>query len=73
MKIGTKNEDAVLQGLSCKSIVVQMFDCGFFESRSHPWMAASPDASAVITVSDSHHAACVEVRTCVSLERIAAA
>jgi hypothetical protein len=21
----------------CVSYVVQMFDCGFFESRSHPW------------------------------------
>jgi hypothetical protein len=50
-----------------------MFDWGLFESGSLPWMAASPDALAVITVGDSHHAARVEVKTCVLLERIAAA
>jgi hypothetical protein len=40
------------QALSFKPYVVQMFDCGLFESRSHPWMAASPDALAVNTVGD---------------------
>jgi hypothetical protein len=49
MVIGTKNEDEVLLQLSKEDWMMKLFDCGLFESDSIPWLAASPDAIALLS------------------------
>jgi hypothetical protein len=55
------------KSFSCVKVV---FDCGLLESKTIPWMAASPDAIAVIDVGDGPVIATVEVKTRVSSDRI---
>jgi hypothetical protein len=49
MVIGSHNEDAVLSTMSKYSRIVKLYSCGLFESNIIPWLAASPDAIAVVT------------------------
>ena len=72
MVIGSKNEEAVLLHLASKNYVLNMYDCGLLESKDSPWLAASPDAIAVIDTGDGEAKHCVvEVKTRVSPEKIA--
>jgi hypothetical protein len=48
MNIGTKNEDVILTAFWSYNIVTDIFSCGLLESKSVPWLAASPDAIAII-------------------------
>jgi len=74
MVIGTKNEDEVLLQLSRKDWMIKLFDCGLFESDSIPWLAASPDAIAVLSDEfGDKHVLTVEVKTRVALDKIAMA
>ncbi len=47
MVIGTKNKDAILQSFTSLHIVHEVFDCGLFEAKEHPWLAASLDEFAL--------------------------
>ena len=47
MVIGTKNEDAILKSFSTLQCVARVFECGLFECKDHPWLAASPDGLAL--------------------------
>jgi hypothetical protein len=82
MVIGTKNEDAILKSFASLHIVHEVFDCGLFESKHHPWLAASPDGFALFDSPGSpssdgeqyvRHFGTLEVKTRVSPERIAMA
>jgi hypothetical protein len=48
IRIGTKNEDAILAAFKNHSNVTDMFSCGLLESKHVPWLAASPNAIAVV-------------------------
>jgi hypothetical protein len=74
MKIGTKNEDAILRALRCHQQVSDLWSCGLFESKEYPWLAASPDAIAIVKAPGGRTVvATVEVKTRVSPQRIAQA
>jgi hypothetical protein len=74
MRIGSKNEDAVLMAFTSFPSVTDIFQCGLFESKVYPWLAASPDGIAIIMEPESNKkAAVVEIKTRVSLQRILAA
>jgi hypothetical protein len=73
MVIGTKNESAIIAAFRRSNYVLDIFECGLFESLDHPWLAASPDAIAVLKMSSGNYMATVEVKTRVSLERISIA
>jgi hypothetical protein len=64
MIIGARNEDAVLVAFSNLPFIKKVFSCGFFKSRRFPWLAASPDAIAVLASNDSRLVCSViEVKT----------
>jgi len=64
MVVGAKNEDAVLTAFSTPNYVLQVLSCGLFESKKYPWLAASPDAIAVIRAKEERHYVCVvEIKT----------
>jgi hypothetical protein len=70
MVIGSRNEEAMLLHLASKSYVLSIYECGLLKSKDNPWLAASPDAIAVIDDSDGESSRCVvEVETCVSPEK----
>jgi hypothetical protein len=48
MVIGTKNESAIIVAFSRSTYILDVFECGLFESLEHPWLAASPDAIALL-------------------------
>jgi len=75
MIIGSRNEDAVLLSLSQKSYVDSIYDCGLLESNKLPWLAASPDSIVVVSgvIPNEQQLAVVEVKTRVSVEKIAEA
>ncbi len=58
---------------SRSNYIPDVFECGLFESLIHPWLAASPDAIAVLKMSSGNYVATVEVKSRVSLERISIA
>jgi hypothetical protein len=71
MKIGTKNEDAILHALRCHHQVSDLWSGGLFESKQYPWLAASPDAIAIVKAPGGREVvATVEVKTRVSPQRI---
>jgi hypothetical protein len=70
MIIGTKNEDAVLMAFKSFNCAKDMFDGGLLECKLIPWIAATPDAIAVIDVGDGSVTATVEVKTRVASDRI---
>jgi len=49
MVIRTKNENAFVFFMN--NYVEQVFECGLLECLNFPWLAASPDAVAVLNVS----------------------
>jgi len=64
MIIGAWNEDAVLVAFSNLPFVKKVFSCGLFKSHRFPWLAASPDAIAVLASNDSRLVCSViEVKT----------
>ena len=73
MVTGTKNESAILYALLHNRFIEAIYECGLFESKCHPWLAASPDAIALIHSSNGRRLAVVEIKTRVSHERIAKA
>ncbi len=75
MVISIKNESAIIAiaAFSRSNYVLDIFECGLFESLDHPWLAASPDAIAVLKTSSGNYMATVEVKTRVLLERISIA
>jgi hypothetical protein len=74
MRIGSKNEDAVLMAFASFCSVTDIFQCGLFESKVYPWLAASPDGIAIIMEPEGNKkVAVVEIKTWVSLEQIRAA
>jgi hypothetical protein len=74
MWIGTKNEGAVLTAFRSYNFVTEIFSCGLLESKDVPWLAASPDAMAIIKNPNGNKVlATVEVKTGVSTQRIAEA
>jgi hypothetical protein len=68
MRIGTKNEDAILAAFHNFSIVTDIFQSGLLESKFIPWLAASLDAPEGQKV-----LATIEVKMRVSPERVAEA
>jgi hypothetical protein len=42
-----KNEDAISKSFSMLQYVHEVFHCGLFEAKDHPWLAASPDGFAL--------------------------
>jgi hypothetical protein len=75
MVAGTKNEDAILDAFLQHPNVKNLFECGLLESKDTPWLAASPDAIAVLQLEHDQNftVAVVEIKTRVSHQRIAAA
>ena len=75
MAIGAKNEDAMLMSLAQKPFVSKIYNVGLLESNKIPRLAASPEAVVVIKdmVPGITQVAVVEVKTRVSLEKIAKA
>jgi hypothetical protein len=64
MVAGTKNEQATLRSLQGVLGIEKVYECGLLESKTNPWLAASPDAIAVFIESDgSLQAATVEVKS----------
>ncbi len=53
--------------------VVDVWECGVFEAKDYSWLAASPDAIALVQTEDETLLAPVEIKTKVSHERIAKA
>ncbi len=71
MVIGSKNENAVLKAFSNLDYVCSVFDVGLIEHSDIPWLAASPDAVAIIqTTEDFAGIVPVEVKTRVAPDRI---
>ena len=69
MVIGAKNESAVLQAFSKLSYIRSIFELGFLENKTYPWMAASPDGVAVVGfVPDENIVVSIEIKTRVSTE-----
>jgi len=76
MVIGSKNEEAVLRSLSQMPYVKHVFNVGLLESNRAHWLAASPDAIALVNFDEDDTPArpfVVEVKTRVSLDQISAA
>lgn len=76
MVTGAKNEDAVLMAFSQNPLVLKVFSCGLFECTGFPWLAASPDAIAVLRNEDENlecGVAVVEVKTRTTEQTIAEA
>jgi len=74
MRIGTKNEDAILAALRNFNIAADIFQCGLLESKFIPWLAASPDAIAIVRSPEGQKVlATIEVKTRVSPEGVAEA
>jgi len=70
MVIGAKNESAVLQAFSKLSYIRSIFELGFLENKTYPWMAASPDGVVVVGfVPKENVVASIEIKTRVSTER----
>jgi hypothetical protein len=64
MVIGTKNEDAVLLAFSKLPYVLHIYSVGLLENKHYPWLAASPDAIAVLQHPSGRTPVCVvEVKT----------
>jgi len=64
MVIGTKNEDAVLMAFSKLPHVLHIWSVGLLENKHYPWLAASPDAIAILQHPDGRTPVCVvEVKT----------
>jgi hypothetical protein len=73
MRIGSKNENAVLMAYASFPSVTYIFQCGLFESKVYPWLAASPDGIAIIMEPEGNKkVAVVEIKTRLSLQRIRA-
>jgi hypothetical protein len=68
MEIGTTNENAILAAFHRYNYVLHLLDCSLFECHQYPWLAALPDAIAVLRTSTCNFLATVEVKTRVSLE-----
>jgi hypothetical protein len=69
MRIGSKNEDAVLMAFASLPSVTDIFQCGLFESKVYSWLAASPNDIAIIMEPEGNKkVAVVEIKTRVSLE-----
>jgi len=74
MRIGTKNEDAILLAFCSSDKVTDIFSCGLLESKEISWLVACPDAVAIIKTPNGDKAlASVEVNTRVLLTHIAEA
>jgi hypothetical protein len=75
MVAGTKNEGAILEAFLQHENVKDLFECGLLESKEVPWLAASPDAIAILSFpeEDMEILAVVEIKTRVSHQKIAAA
>jgi hypothetical protein len=74
MVVGASNEEAVLQLLAKKDYIADMYECGLMESKYAKWLAASPDAIVAIKTNvDDLQVAVVEVKTKVSIDKIAEA
>jgi hypothetical protein len=71
MIIRMKNESAVLTAFSRNNDMEQVFKCGLLKCLNLPWLAALPDAVAVLNVAAGQIIAAVEVKTRVSADRIA--
>jgi len=64
MVAGTKNEQATLRSLQGVLGIEKVYECGLLESKTNPWLAASPNAIAVFIETDgSLQAATVEVKS----------
>jgi len=73
IRMGNKNEDAVLMAFASFCSVTDIFQCGLFESKVYPWLAASPDGIAIIMEPEGNKkVVVVEIKTRISLERIRA-
>jgi hypothetical protein len=75
MVAGTKNEEAVLKAFWKHDQVADLWECGLFEAKNYPWIAASPDAIVLLQLEENepYILATVEIKTKVSHERIAKA
>jgi hypothetical protein len=75
MVAGTKNEGAILDAFLQHPNVKDLFECGLLESKEVPWLAASPDAIAILSLPDDDMdtLAVVEMKKRASHQRIAAA
>jgi hypothetical protein len=74
MRIGTKNEDAILCAFRSLRQVTDIFCCGLVENKELPWLAASPDVIFIVKNPQGEKVlAMVEVKTRVSPTRIAEA
>jgi hypothetical protein len=55
MRQGTENENYVLQRLTCEKWISDIFEVGMLQSkRGGGWLAVSPDAIAVGTISNTN-------------------
>jgi hypothetical protein len=71
MAMGAKNKAAVLNASSKPSYVKGVFECGLLESKPHPWMVASPDGVAVVTLNSTDIIfTSVEIKNRVATERV---
>jgi hypothetical protein len=72
MRIGTKNEDAILAAFCNYNIVTDLFQCRLLESNKVPWLAASPDAMTIVKNPNGQKVlGTIEVKTRVSPEHAA--
>lgn len=49
---GTCNEPAVMSSLNRRPFIKAAWECGMMSSRTHPWMACSPDGIAVVDLGE---------------------
>lgn len=55
---GTENESAVLSAVRSMYFVKAVFEVGMLGDLSNPWLAASPDGVALLTISELKYAQC---------------
>ena len=72
MVVGSSNEDTVLYSMSKKEYVLDIYECGMFQSKHAARLAASPNAIAAMQFAQGEvQVVVVEVKTRVLIDKIA--
>ena len=66
MKVGTANEDNVVDALVKESFILEFYDVGLLQHKTLQYVAVSPDGVIKLIVENCSHLACVEIKTRVS-------
>ena len=66
MKVGTANEDNVVDALVKESFILEFYDVCLLQHKTLQYVAVSPDRVVKLIVENCYHLACVEIKTRVS-------